>query len=130
MSRVLLDTHAFLWFAFDDERLSARAAEVISDASVEKVLSIASLWEIAVKTSLGKLELGTSLERFLTDEVEGRELEVLGIEHAHLVRVADLPFHHRDPFDRLLIAQAVSEGLSIMSIDPRFEAYGVNVIWK
>lgn len=129
MNRLLIDTHAYLWFVFDDERLSPGASAAIADAAIVKALSVASLWEIAIKVSLGKLELGTSLDRFLADEVEGREIELLAIKNTHLTRVAGLPFHHRDPFDRLLIAQALVEGLSIATADPRFAAYGVRTIW-
>lgn len=129
MNRVLIDTHAFLWFVFDDDRLSERASEAIGDVSTVKVLSIASLWEIAVKLSLGKLELGTSLDRFFAEQVDGRELDVLAIANAHLLRLAHLPFHHRDPFDRLLTAQALVEGIPIATADPRFAPYGVDTIW-
>lgn len=129
MSRLLLDTHAFLWFVFDDERLSETIAASITDPAIEKILSIASLWEIAIKVSLGKLELGTSLDRFFATEIEGRDLALLAITNAHLIRVAGLPFHHRDPFDRLIIAQAAIEGLPIATGDPRFAPYGVMVAW-
>lgn len=129
MNRLLLDTHAFLWFAFADERLSRSACEAIEDPSVVKMLSVASLWEIAIKLSLGKLELGTSLDRFFHDEVEGREIEVLAISNAHLLRVAGLPFHHRDPFDRLLVAQALVEGLAIATSDAGLAAYGISRLW-
>ena len=129
MSRLLLDTHAFLWFVFDDERLSETVAASIADPAIEKILSIASLWEIAIKVSLGKLELGTSLERFFATEIEGRDLELLAITNAHLIRVAGLPFHHRDPFDRLIIAQAAIEGVPIATGDACFAPYGVMVAW-
>jgi len=129
VSRLLLDTHAFLWFVFDDERLSETVAALIEDPAIEKILSIASLWEIAIKVSLGKLELGTSLDRFFATEIEGRDLELLAITNAHLIRVAGLPFHHRDPFDRLIIAQAAIEGLPIATGDSCFTPYGVMVAW-
>ena len=128
MARLLLDTHAFLWFVFDDARLSATAANAIADPRTEKLLSIASLWEIAVKVSLGKLDLGSSIEAFFASEIEGRELTVLPIANAHLIRLAALPFHHRDPFDRLLVAQALVEGLPVTTADPSFAAYGVTVV--
>ena len=129
MNRLLIDTHAYLWFVFDDERLGPGASAAIGDAAIVKALSVASLWEIAIKVSLGKLELGTSLDRFLADEVEGREIDLLAIKITHLTRVVGLPFHHRDPFDRLLIAQALVEGLPIATADPRFADYGVRTIW-
>jgi PIN domain nuclease of toxin-antitoxin system len=127
--RILVDTHAYLWFVFDDERLSPGASAAITDPSTTKLLSVVSLWEIAIKVSLGKLELGTSLDRFLSDQVEARELEVLAIAPAHLIRVAGLPFHHRDPFDRLLISQALVEGLPIVTGDGHFGPYGVPLLW-
>jgi PIN domain nuclease of toxin-antitoxin system len=126
---VLLDTHAFLWFVFDDPRLSEVAAKAIADPEHEKVVSIASLWEIAIKTSLGKLELGMSLERFFATEIEGRELRILAISSAHLLRAAALPFHHRDPFDRLVIAQAEVEHLPIVTSDANFALYGATIVW-
>jgi PIN domain nuclease of toxin-antitoxin system len=129
MNGLMLDTHALLWFVFDDSRLSETAASAIADPAVDKIVSVASLWEIAIKLSLGKLQLGTSLAQFFASEVDGRELDVLGITNAHLVRVADLPIHHRDPFDRLLIAQALVEGLPIATMDLRFATYGVDVRW-
>src|SRR2546423_7936207 len=129
MSRLLLDTHTFLWFVFGDARLSHRAAEAVADPANEKLLSIASLWEIAIKVSIGKLELGMALDQFFASEVEARELEVLAITHAHLIRLAALPFHHRDPFDRLIIAQAAIEGLPIATGDPNFSPYGVTTAW-
>jgi PIN domain nuclease of toxin-antitoxin system len=129
VKRLLLDTHALLWFVFDDPRLSATGSAAIADPATEKVLSIASLWEIAIKISLGKLALGTSLDRFIATEIDGRELRLLAIAGSHLVRVADLPFHHRDPFDRLITAQALVEGLPIATGDSRFAAYGTTVVW-
>lgn len=129
LSRVLLDTHAFLWFVFDDPRLSGRAAEVLEDESVEKVLSIASVWEIVIKVQIGKLGLGMPLERFVRDFVEGRTLTLLRIDLEHLLAYGALPLHHRDPFDRLLVAQATALGLPVVTTDPNFAPYGVTVIW-
>lgn len=129
MSRVLLDTHAFLWFVFDDPRLSARAGEVFEDADVEKLLSIASVWEIVIKAQLGKLGLGMSLETFVRDLIEGRELTMLQIELGQLLTYGGLPLHHRDPFDRLLVAQASTLGAPVLTADPRFAPYGIPTIW-
>jgi len=127
--RVLLDTHALLWFLFDDARLSGRAAELIQDRESEKLLSIASLWEISIKMQLGKLDLGMPLETFFADFVRGRSLDVLPIELPDLLAYHALPLHHRDPFDRLLIAQATRQGVSIVTRDNSFSAYDVECIW-
>ena len=128
-SRVLLDTQAFLWFVFADPRLSSKAGKVIENSRVEKVLSIISLWEIALKVSLRKLELGTTYDRFIEENVRTRILEVLPVELAHLSSYTRLPFHHRDPFDRLLIAQCQVERLPIVTVDAHFSPYGVDIVW-
>lgn len=129
MTRVLLDTHALLWFLFDDARLSARAVEIIEDARVEKVLSVASLWEITIKVQLGKLELGMPLDTFFADFVRGRELSLLPIDLPHLLAYGALPLHHRDPFDRLLVAQAVTLGVPLVTSDYAFARYEIETLW-
>lgn len=129
MKRVLLDTHALLWFLFDDPRLGSRASAVIEDPAVDKLLSVASLWELTIKVQLGKLELGMSLEAFFEDFVRGRLLEVLPIELSHLLAYGALPLRHRDPFDRLLVAQAHVLRLPIVTVDRSFAAYEVRTIW-
>ena len=129
MSSVLLDTHAYLWFVYDDSRLSKKADKIISNDNVKKYLSIASLWEIAVKQQIGKLELGMDFEKFLHDFVLTREIDILAIDPSHLVAYASLPLLHRDPFDRLLIAQAQVEDLPIITTDKRFLPYEVMVTW-
>ena len=126
---LLVDTHAFLWFVFDDPRLSARADELLSDPSVAKALSIASLWEIAVKVSVSKLSLGMRFDSFLSTCVTNRDVSLLPITVAHLCAYAELPLHHRDPFDRLLVAQCLAENCPILSRDPRFAQYSVEVVW-
>ncbi len=129
MKRVLLDTHAFLWFVFDDQRLSKSAQAVILDPKVEKILSIGSLWEIVIKTQLEKLRLGMSIEDFVEDHIVGRILTLLPIEPPQLLTYFELPLHHRDPFDRLLVAQALTLDLPIVTGDLKFKAYGVNIVW-
>ena len=121
--RVLLDTHAFLWFVAGDARLSSRASDAIADAD-DALLSVASCWEIAIKASLGKLTLRLPVERFLTEQIAFNRFELL-----HTTRIATLPWHHRDPFDRLLAAQALHEKVAIASADPVFRQYGVKRIW-
>ena len=129
MKRVLLDTHAFLWFVFGDPRLSERAQDVILDPKTEKILSVGSLWEIVIKTQLEKLRLGMSIEEFVEDHVIGRILTLLPIEPPHLLTYFELPLHHRDPFDRLLVAQALTMGFPVITGDPKFEPYGVDIVW-
>jgi PIN domain nuclease of toxin-antitoxin system len=129
VSRVLLDTHAFLWFVFDDPRLSATAASAVADGGATKLLGVVSLWEIAIKEQLGKLGLGMPLAAFLAEHVEGRLVELVQVEPAHLVEYSRLPLHHRDPFDRLLVAQARCLGVPVVSADPAFRRYDVEVIW-
>lgn len=129
MTRVLLDTHTFLWFVFDDPRISQPAARRIEDDSTEKVLSVVSLWEITIKVQLGKLTLGMELEWFFQRYVYGGELEVLAIELPHLLAFQRLPLHHRDPFDRLLVAQAQVLSVPLVTGDTAFRAYDLPLIW-
>lgn len=127
--RVLLDTHAFLWWVEDAPVLSKKARTTISDPSHECLLSLASCWEMAIKLRLGKLRLPSAIERFIPDQLAANGFRQLGIDFRHVARVATLPFHHRDPFDRLLAAQAIEERCSIVSADPMFRKYGVKRIW-
>ena len=127
--RILLDTQAFLWWVDESSRLTARARSTTASPDNEIWLSLASCWEIAIKVSLGKLRLKAAPERFLTEHLAVNSFGLLGIDLAHACRVATLPFHHRDPFDRLLVAQALEEELEVVSADPVFERYGVTRIW-
>jgi PIN domain nuclease of toxin-antitoxin system len=129
MSGLLLDTHAMLWFVWDDSRLSARARTMIEDANNRKLVSVASCWEIAVKAGLGKLEIGESSRSFLPREIARNNFELLPISLDHATMVEGLAAHHRDPFDRLLIAQAMVEGLSFVSRDAVFDQYHVTRLW-
>jgi PIN domain nuclease of toxin-antitoxin system len=127
--RFLLDTHAFLWLAADDERAPTRLRELFADPSNECLLSAASVWEMAIKSSLGKLSLATPLEHLVRGGIEqGVRLLPVAAEHAYLVET--LPFHHRDPFDRLLVAQALHEGLGLLSRDERLDPYPVERVWS
>lgn len=128
MTSVLLDTHAFLWWVSDDSRLSARARTAITDATLVLV-SVASCWEIAIKVSLGKLKLSQPVDRFLAEHLGINQFTLLPIELDHAASVATLPFHHRDPFDRLLAAQALYETLPIVSADPVFRKYKLKRVW-
>jgi len=127
--RLLLDTHTLLWWVNDAHLLSRRARAAVADPKNECLFSLASLWEMAIKLSLGKLELPANIEAFVALHLVGGGFRSLEIEVGHVARVAQLPFHHRDPFDRLLIAQALEEELAIVSRDPVFKSYGVRRIW-
>lgn len=127
--RLLLDTHSFLWFIGGDEHLSLTARALIEDATNDVFLSVASLWEMAIKISLGRLQLAQPFETFIPQQMSLNRVGVLGITISHIAKVATLPFHHRDPFDRLLIAQALVEQMPIVGRDPEFDAYGITRLW-
>lgn len=127
--RALLDTHSLLWFLAGEERLTRQARETIEDGRNEVLASVATLWEIAIKRSLGKLDLERTFSDLFPAELELNAISILGVEVAHLAKLVEMPFHHRDPFDRLLIAQALVEDLPIVGVDPAFDAYGVRRIW-
>lgn len=127
--RLLLDTHAFLWWVEDAVALSRKARSAIADPENECLLSLVSCWEMAIKISLGKLRLPAALERFVPDQLATNAFRQQDILFRHVARVSSLPFHHRDPFDRLLAAQAIEEGLAIVSADAVFRKYGLTRIW-
>lgn len=127
--RLLLDTHAFLWWVADSPRLSQGALEAIADERNEPIFSAVSGWEIAMKAGVGNLELPDPPERFVSEQVLRNDLEVLPIHLRHALRVHDLPNHHQDPFDRLLVAQALAEGLTIVTADPLVATYPVQTVW-
>lgn len=125
---VLLDTHALLWFQAGDRRLSRAARRAIEADGADLVVSAASVWEMAIKASLGRLRLPGTVSAYLAEKV-GQGYRVLPVSGPHAARVEALPWHHRDPFDRLLAAQAVEEGWPLISRDRVFRRYGVDVIW-
>jgi PIN domain nuclease of toxin-antitoxin system len=127
--RVLLDTHAFLWWVENAPALSKKARTAIADPANECLLSLASCWEMAIKLSLGKLRLPGTIEQFVPEQLSANAFRQLEIDFRHVARVARLPFHHRDPFGRLLAAQALEERCPIVSADPMFRKYGVKRIW-
>lgn len=127
--RVLLDTHALLWFITDDDRLGGRARSLIEDPEADVAVSVASLWEVAIKHSIGKLPLARPFAETFPAQLDANAFRTLPIEPAHLARLVDLPFHHRDPFDRLILAQALAETVPVLTRDRAFEAYPVDVIW-
>ena len=127
--RYLLDTHTLLWFISEDQKLSDRARRLILDSGSEIFLSIASLWEIAIKVNIGKLALDKPFNQLFPDELDSRGIEILDITIDSLVQLTALPPHHRDPFDRLIIAQALVENLPIISVDGNFDTYGIVREW-
>ena len=127
--RALFDTGTFLWFISDSDRLSMNARNYIADLENELILSVASLWEIAIKSSLGKLELLCPFDQLIPEQLEINSVDILPIELNHLSNVIKLPFHHRDPFDRLIIAQSFTEDLPVISSDKTFQMYPIHVIW-
>ena len=127
--RLLLDTHTFLWLVDGDQRLSSTAAKLIADQHNELILSVASIWELAIKSSLGKIVLRDPLDVFVITWTNSYQIQVQAVLAKHAIAVATLPFHHSDPFDRLLIAQAMTENLTLLSSDRRLHDYGVQIMW-
>lgn len=127
--RALLDTHAFLWWIADHPSLSPTAREIIADGTNEVLLSVVSAWEIVVKAGAGRIALDESPERFVSRHVAQNGFSVLPVHLDHALKVAALPRLHRDPFDRLLVAQATAEGLPILSGDPQIAKYAVETLW-
>jgi PIN domain nuclease of toxin-antitoxin system len=125
---ILLDTHAAVWFFEDDKRLSKSAAEAIYNLENMIYVSIASLWEIGIKISAGKLDFDGGIDGFI-EAVYKNEFELLGISPEHIKKVTALPFIHRDPFDRIIIAQSMVEDITIMTVDENIVKYDVNCIW-
>jgi len=127
--KALLDTNAFLWFISGSDKLTSKARDYIADLSNDLVISTASLWEIAIKTSIGKLELLSPFDQLIPTQLEKNAIDVLPIEQDHISGIINLEFHHRDPFDRLIIAQGITEQIPIITSDGMFAKYPVEVIW-
>jgi len=127
--QLLLDTHSFLWYIGGNPQLSAAAKALIHDPNNAAFLSIASIWEMAIKHSTGKLTLAQPFQVLLPGQLHLHRIKLLPIEVGHLQRVALLPFHHKDPFDRMLVAQCEVENLPLVSRDTAFDAYGIQRLW-
>jgi PIN domain nuclease of toxin-antitoxin system len=127
---LLLDTHALLWFLDDDVRLVPSVRALIEEPANRKLVSMATCWEIAIKAGLKRLDLGEPAATFLPRELAANGFDVLPIELAHATFVETLPPHHKDPFDRLLIAQLLIERFDVISADQVFDQYGVTRLWK
>ena len=125
----LLDSHAWLWWATGDARLSAAARAVLVDAEADVVLSAATVWELGIKHSLGRLRTAVPFHHLLVEEPRRRGLRPLPVTHAHAAHASELPLLHRDPFDRMLVAQAELEGLTLVTRDAQVRAYAVPTLW-
>jgi PIN domain nuclease of toxin-antitoxin system len=128
--KVLLDTHAFLWFIGGDTLLDPYARHLIEDPNNERYLSVASLWEITIKSSLGRLTVPTPPSILVQEHIWANAIDLLPVQPQHLDALHALPYHHKDPFDRLLIAQALQEEMTLISRDQIFITYGVQVSWS
>jgi len=124
----LLDTHAVIWFLNGDEKLSDKSREIIENQNNLKFISIASIWEIAIKISLDKFKFNKGFKKFL-DLIEDNGFEIIPISFDHAITVSTLKFIHRDPFDRLIVSQALSDNLIIITRDEYIEKYDVRTIW-
>jgi PIN domain nuclease of toxin-antitoxin system len=127
--KLLIDTHVLIWLIEGSENLSQSAKEAIENEDNSLYLSIASLWEMTIKMSLGKLQLGIPLDRVMENYILPTKIDILPIHLNHLLVLRDLPLHHRDPFDRLLISQSQSEGLTLVSEDRIFRDYSIQLLW-
>lgn len=126
---LLLDTHAFLWFIDGDAKLSPRARGLIEDQANIKLISVASLWEMGLKMSLRRLDLAQPFEELIPKQMELNGFGLMPVRISHVARVISLPFHHRDPFDRMIVAQCVVEDLSVVSLDSVFDKYSLRRLW-
>ena len=127
--RVLVDTHVFLWWVEGDRALPVKARAALADRDNECLFSLVSVWELALKAGLGKLKLALPVQRYVIEHVAANGFRMLDIQMAHVGRVESLASHHGDPFDRLLIAQALEEKIPVVTADPVFRDYGVKRIW-
>ena len=125
----LIDTHTFIWYVTDNSRLSNQVLELINDENNQIFLSIASVWEMGIKHGLGKLTFNLPFERFIMQQISINDFMVLDIKISQITAVTQLPLHHRDPFDRMLIAQAMVENMPIISADTIFDAYPIRRLW-
>lgn len=127
--KILLDTHAFIWWDSDPAKLSPNALTLIRDQSNALLFSVASAWEMQIKLQLGKLKLTLPLAEIIEGQERANNIQLLPVVLEHVLELANLPRHHKDPFDRLLIAQGIVEGAAIVSNDPEFPKYPVRVLW-
>lgn len=127
--KLLLDTHTFIWFIEGNSKLSDKAKALIEASDNQRFLSVASLWEMTIKKSLGKLELGMDMQTLIDEHIYQNAIEILPINTSAFFMLQDLPFHHKDPFDRLLISQGLADDLVLLSIDEHFASYPIKCLW-
>ena len=127
--RLLLDTHTFVWYVTNNQKLSSTARQLINEGNNEVLLSIVSIWEMAIKHSIGKLSFELPFEIFISQQLAVNNFDLLNIKISYLNVVANLPLHHRDPFDRLIIAQAMVEQIPIVGTDKIFDSYPIQRLW-
>lgn len=127
--KAILDTHAFLWWIADSPQLSERVRDLLGDGDNEILFSAASAWEIAVKCGLGKLDLAKTPDKFIPEQLRANAFLPLPIELSHALCVYNLPLHHRDPFDRILVAQSILEGAPLVTRDEKLDLYDVETLW-
>jgi len=128
--KILLDTHTFLWFIAGDGQLNTHARYLIEEPGNERFLSMASIWEITIKSSLGRLTVPTPPSILIREHIWANAIDLLSITPEHLDALHELPYHHKDPFDRLLIAQTMEEHLVLVTKDQMFNAYGIQTAWS
>jgi PIN domain nuclease of toxin-antitoxin system len=127
--RLIIDTQVLIWWTNDVSNISNRVQDIIFDLDNELWFSLASIWEMQIKISLGKLDLPRPLPDIITTQIQENQIKILPIELSHVYTIGQLPLHHRDPFDRLIIAQSMTEKMPIASIDKAFDAYSIERIW-
>lgn len=127
--KYLIDTHTLLWIVTNDPKLSAKAKDLYLDSENEIFISMASIWELSIKSSLGKISLEQPLDEFVNEHVKGNDIRILKIELPHVLRIENLPFYHRDPFDRLIISQSIEDNIPIIGSDKTFDSYPIKRIW-
>lgn len=127
---LLLDTHTLLWILTDDKKLSKTVKELFLSEENEIYISVASIWEIAIKVSIGRLNLSEPLKEFVQNHIKGNDIKILAVDAEDTYPIETLPFHHKDPFDRLIIAQSMTRNYPILSADVEFDAYPIKRIWS
>jgi PIN domain nuclease of toxin-antitoxin system len=129
VTHFLLDSHTLIWFFKGDTRLSDRVRILIEDENNQKLISIVTVWELSIKQSIGKFTFTQPIKTFIEQQLKMNDFNLLSITLGHIDGITTLPLHHRDPFDRLLIAQAMIENIPIASADSAFDAYSIQCIW-
>jgi PIN domain nuclease of toxin-antitoxin system len=129
MKRYLLDTHTYLWYVTGNSKLSAKASAELANSNNDLFLSVVSAWEIVIKVSIGKLNFPMPFKANLTTQLTTYNIQLLDLKLEHLTEALNLPLHHREPFDRVLIAQAIVENLDFITVDSQFKPYPINIVW-